>query len=233
MAREMDWITSLLDTLCPFCGAVLGNCSKACSSCAHQIALFETTSPKENSFDDLKVLSLGFYEDWFQKFVLTQKGRPHPTSLNWIAEVFIRKIPTDWQNTPIVWVPGKTFGAIHLVEALALTLRQFGADLIENPILQRPVLRRSVRRLKPQKKLSRDLRKTKSYDSAFETVPRKSQVSSSRLSVTRVLLLDDVVTTGSTLLGCRRLLEENLGYIVQGALTLAYTPRRDSHKNGV
>ncbi|MBI3556630.1 MAG: hypothetical protein HY074_10240 [Deltaproteobacteria bacterium] len=134
--------------------------------------------------------------------------------VRWLAQLLWSKTPGPWRSLPLVWLPGKPFAESHLVEALALELSRLG-----QPLARRQYLKRGLFPAKPQKSLSNEQRRTRDMREVYQVtrqLVRPDQV---------VILLDDVVTTGSTVLGCKELLAERLGIEVRGALAIAYTQR--------
>ncbi|NCN27251.1 ComF family protein [bacterium] len=117
----------------------------------------------------------------------------------------------------ITFVPGQPFRCLiqsDFSESIALTLGE---------ILNLPVSRRLIRRKwsSPQRKLiNLDKRKTTlSGDCEHFQLPLSPYPKGSR-----VLLVDDVCTTGSSLKACTRLLR-SAGYEVSQCLTFARSPR--------
>ncbi len=212
----MEWIASLLNTLCPFCGQTLGSTQRACESCARRLHGLESLAAVATQLEDLPVCTALFYEDWIQGLILRQKRDPTRPVVRWLAQLLTTKMPAQWRGLPLVWLPGKPFAGIHLVEALALELFRLG-----QPLARRQYLQRRVARAMPQKGLSNNERRTRDMGEVY-------RVSRQLFPPDReVILLDDVVTTGSTLLGCRELLAERLGIKVRGALAIAFTKKQE------
>jgi predicted amidophosphoribosyltransferase len=213
----MEWITSLFKISCPFCNETLGDCRNACAGCAQLLQGLETEEKVLQNIRGLQVTSAFSYGDWSQELVLRQKAKPHPIVVRWFADELAKKVPTQWRALPLVWLPGSTFGGLHLVEALALELRKRGLNLARRQYLVRRAWPR-----KPQKELDVEARRSRDIRELYRPCGFRKAARADR----EIILLDDVLTTGSTLLGCKRMLEERLELEVRGALTLAYTPKR-------
>lgn len=163
----------------------------------------------------LSLFSLGVYDGWLQSVVLKNKQTPPRPVVDELARLLMLKMPASWRDTPVVWVPGRALGEIHLVESLALALNRLG-----HPLYARPLLRRRLGWRKPQKALNEEARRARQAQGLYATIGRAR----STIDGANVILLDDVVTTGTTVVGCARLIEERLGLKVQGALSVAFTP---------
>jgi predicted amidophosphoribosyltransferase len=210
----MEWITSLLKANCPFCGVATSNCSRACVTCAGALTLLEAEPRINTRLDELEVVAASEYRDFTQRLILKQKKHCSRPVVKWLAQMLLRKMPPEWKTIPVVWLPGRALGEEHLVEALALELHRLG-----QPLVARSALVRRLKPAKPQKALDIDDRKTRDIRELY----RCSYFRPSG----RVLLLDDVVTTGSTLTGCKQILEAGRpDFKVLGALAIAYTPKK-------
>jgi predicted amidophosphoribosyltransferase len=208
----MEWITSLFNVLCPYCGNSIGSCQNACSSCAERMAKQEGCPPISTALDGLAIRAAFDYADWEQSLILRQKAKPHPRVVRWLAQRVLESIPIKWRSIPMVWLPGRATSGIHLVEMLAFELQTLG-----HPLVHKPWLSRRLRPTKPQKSLTDEQRRTRDIRQIYRTVRYRKYTGN-------VILLDDVITTGSTILGCKQLIEGQ-GATVLGAIALAYTQR--------
>ena len=214
----MEWITSLLNTLCPFCGETLGSTQRACESCARHLNIQETLPVVDITLRDLPVRAALDYDGWIQGLILRQKRQPSRPVIRWLAGLLHARTPLPWRKLPLVWLPGKPLAEIHLVEVLALELARLGQPLARRQYLKRHLFRAA----RAQKSLSSTDRRTRDIAEIYR-VPRQWGRCDRN-----VILLDDIVTTGATLLGCRELLGERLGIEVRGALALAFTKKRET-----
>lgn len=212
----MEWISALLQTTCPFCLSTLGHPARACVRCAMILAHLETEPAIIQKIGHLQLVAGTEYQHWIQSLVLRQKTEPSKHVSKWMARLVWEKMPDSWRTVPVVWVPGRTFGGIHLVESIALELRRCGATLASRALLRRKMawFRKSQKELGLEARLKRDLADV--YAAIGGAVSDESEV----------ILLDDVVTTGATVLGCAKVLQERLGIRCLGALAVAFTPRR-------
>lgn len=194
---------------------------RACDECAANLAEVELAAAVRTQIDALPVISLGSYDGWLQSLILKHKRAPSKPLSRELARLLAEKTPETWRGLPVIWVPGPLYGDIHLVERLALELGRFGQRLANTSLLTRRINRPTT----PQKALGESKRRHREIEKLYRT-RKKGTLFLSLEKNREVILLDDVVTTGSTLLGCKQLLEEHLGLKVQGALSIAYTPRR-------
>ncbi|MBI2604644.1 MAG: hypothetical protein HYW49_01055 [Deltaproteobacteria bacterium] len=220
-----DWIASLFNTRCPFCGALFGERAAACGHCVEKIARLETRIQKAGAeleisarqpCRSLRIHSLATYEGWVKDLILASKSDPNPHVTRFFAEAFWRILPEEARGLAIVWTPGKHFGSVHLVEALALELHRRGARLTDRPAFSRKILRS-----RPQKTLRISERKAADRAGRFRIA---SKILPNDIS--EVVLLDDVCTTGATLTGLATALEEETGLLARHALVIAHTPLR-------
>lgn len=212
----MDWISSLFNFACPFCLAPQASCRSACDLCAERLARLSNEPVIGQNLDGLLITSLGNYDDWLKKLILQNKQAPQKRVLQELARLLSLKMPQGWRKYHLVWIPGRPFGPMHLVEGLALELASLGHDLYPKQALQR-----RIRKHRAQKELSLSERKHSNISDRYLAIGARAQQDSPP-----IVLLDDVVTTGSTLTGCAQILKERLGLNVQGALTVAFTPLR-------
>lgn len=225
----MGWISSLLDLKCPYCRERSSRDFAICEPCASRLATLELSNPVVSTVDDIPVVSLGLYEEWLKSVILIQKQETLSTAARRLAALLHAKIPSSWRTIPIAWIPGSAFGEAHLVERLARELGKLG-----HPLAQRALLRRrSFSGLSPQKTLGATRRRATRDRFSPVGQPTAAYMNDQGVGASSMILLDDVVTTGSTLMSCRSALEERFRVEICGTLSLAYTPlsvrRRRAH----
>ncbi len=226
----MGWFFNLLKLNCIFCNTSLksdftNSWREACEYCSYELSQL-TNQPiqkieiSEPGLGKLTTWSLGNYEGWLKNHILKQKKSSVNTyAVRVFAHLLVEKNRLSSEVT-LVWVPSKAFSDVHLVEILCLELEKLDIRIIPIPTL----LRRSFFS-RPQKGLNRRERKSKETDFFLNPKTRKLfQIQSSKKL--KVWLLDDVVTTGSTLLRCKKQLESAYPKQIEivGAITLAHTP---------
>ncbi len=182
-----------------------------CEPCA---AFLAATSPVGRYHGELTfpVIALAAHSGHFADAVRRQKARPSLGFCQVVARYLIRAIPAPWWLYRAVAVPARPFQGTHLVECWSLALNQNGLQLLEQSTLSRRIsfFQKHQKALGRAQRLARD---------TF-CAPARAHNPNTRV---RVLLIDNVVTTGSTLLQCSRALSE-AGYEVRGALTIAFRP---------
>ena len=174
----------------------------------------ETEESIHTSLETLPIFAAARYQSWIKTLILSQKQNPSRPVMHWLAKLLVGKMPAHWKTVPLAWLPGKPFGELHLVEALALELYTLG-----QPLVSRPLYQRRLRPVAAQKNLSLTMRKSRDIGDVFRVL-KPSRVK-------KVILLDDVITTGSTVLGCQKILQEKTPDMqICGALSLAFTVRQ-------
>ena len=213
----MTWVLDLLHPLCPFCQREKIWAARACLSCAQALLAKEHEQNLRLSLDGLKAFALFRYEEWARNLILRQKTLPEKRVISWMASQLMHQMPQEWRKTPLIWVPGRPLAGIHLVEALAGELQRLGHPLVPHPVLRRRLVGgRAQKTLRLKQRLAGDV--THKY-LCLQTAPESK--------ARKVLILDDIITSGATLLGLAKLLQAK-GFDVIGALALAHTPRHSS-----
>lgn len=217
----MEWFFSLLAARCLFCSRRLLRFERMCTECSVRFAAREEAKVLSVAIDGLDVVALGLYDDELRSLILRSKQAPAQSVVRWFAQALQKKIPPEWRKLPLIWVPGAPLRPIHLVEAVGLELSRLG-----QPLVPRPWLSRRLRPAKSQKTLRVDARKSRDLTQVYRI---SSRTNLGRNSFQEALLFDDVVTTGSTLLACKNLLEKEHPEVkIRGALALAYTEKTSS-----
>lgn len=198
----------------------------ACERCVEEIVRLEAVTPNADVLPEisartrdrvLRIHSLAAYEGWVKNLILSNKSDPNAHVTRFFAQALWRIIPEEARGLAIVWTPGKHFGPVHLVEALALELHRQGARLIGRPAFSRKVLRS-----RPQKTLRISERKAANRAGRFRISSENHRGKNGQA----VVLLDDICTTGATLAGLASALEAETGFVVRHALVIAHTPLR-------
>ena len=118
MVYFSDWIASLFNTRCPFCGALFGERAAACGHCAEKIAHLETQIPRADATLEisvrpqdgvLRIHSLGAYEGWLKDLILSSKSDPNSHVTRFFAEALWKILPEEARGLVVVWTPGKHF----------------------------------------------------------------------------------------------------------------------------
>lgn len=191
-----------------------------CSSCLK--ALQRSLLPRSISFrlDDLEVFSMSSYEPCMKDYILSCKNAsfnglmPSQKKLlielcdHWAQELRTQKIQ---KVVPIPAHPLRSLMQSDLAWFLARYLsRSLSLGDVESLLKRRIFIKDNF--YSPQKTLSAFSRKEKISEQYY--VPRNKEKN------LRVLLVDDVCTTGSTLKYCKKILQ-HAGYEVAGALVLS------------
>jgi predicted amidophosphoribosyltransferase len=213
----MDWISSLLGFTCRYCNQPVTMGKQVCFSCADRITLLERATPLQITVQDLPVIALFHYEKWKRDFVLNLKLKPSPSTLNRFARALIEALPKEWSKIPVIWIPGHSHRKPHLVEVLAFAMKRQGM-LIAPPVF----LRRRFYAAQAQHTLAARDRTNRKTSAVYQVNPWISSRYSGQM-----ILLDDVITTGSTMLGCKKLIEDIYPQKIEviGGLALAHTPK--------
>ena len=235
-------LASMLDGLAPRgCGGCerLGVTQALCSVCLAELATRSTQHENPASLFGRPLVSLGPFEPPLSTAVKRLKYGGRTDLARPLAELF-------WRHNLELCQAGLGIGApITLVPVPLHPNRLVERGYNQSALLARalcgvapygfaPTLLRRSQQTRAQAKLKRSLRST-NLEAAFEPtrVAHPYQPSS-------VVLIDDVVTTGSTVAACSRALE-TAGYSVVGYYTLARTERsvevpqltrRNAAKNG-
>ncbi|MGE4233619.1 MAG: ComF family protein [Bacteriovoracia bacterium] len=167
------------------------------------------------NIDNLEVLACAKYEDFVKKIIGTQKNGQSSFVISLLAQWIHQKLPNDQSSISFIPVPTSPFSKLHLVETLTLELQNIG-----HPYFL-PIGKKTFS--KKQKFLSVDQREFQTN----EYYPVQTLAFQRKRAPTPVLLLDDVLTTGSTLSFCKDVLEKHFSDIfeLKGACVLAYTPK--------
>ena len=219
----MEWFSAVLNSTCAFCQMPTGKTPMLCQSCAKWATALETASPHLQTilgeFGGLEVLSLGAYEGWLKDVILNHKQNPHPFVARWLAKRIHSLMQELLPNSHLIWVPGNYLAPLHLIDGIVAALEETSTHVEQHIRLSRKLWHTS----KNQKLRSKQERKKLVEKPSFNLHYRKAN---SQTNKTTTVLFDDVVTTGSTLLGCKILIENKTGKGVEIplGLTLAYTP---------
>ncbi|WP_034383523.1 ComF family protein [Deinococcus sp. YIM 77859] len=186
------FLRALLPRSCPGCGAQLGRAAGLCSSCRvalrPRVELYSPLSPRPEPH----LVTLGRYRGRTRRAVRALKFGGTRELAEVLGAALATGVPTRWAVQAVVPVP------LHPSRERERGFNQAallaGVVAAELGVPSVPVLRRT-RVTRQQARLSAHER-TANVAGAFQADPR-------RLPPGAVLLLDDVMTTGHTLLACR------------------------------
>ena len=201
----MGFITSLLDLLfppkCAFCGKVLGAGDDAwCSRCTESLPFTLAGGRQGGNYFDFCVSPL-YYTDAVRKSMLRYKFKGMSAYASVYGKILAACIceNPDIEYDVISWVPlsgkrKKARGydqAMLLALATALELGEAAVGTLEK-----------LRDVRAQSELYGLDERSANISGAYEVPDRES------VEGKRVLLIDDIITTGSTLSECARVLLE-------------------------
>ncbi|MEW6056900.1 MAG: hypothetical protein AB1540_09825 [Bdellovibrionota bacterium] len=213
----MEWISSLLKSVCPFCELKLGDARRACLGCSRLLSEIEQEPAIYNRLGDMVVVSAAYYESWMRNLILRQKQKASSLVVSWMADFLHQKVPLEWRGIDFLWVPAHSLASMHLVEHLVWGLHQKGIPMVRRAYLSR----KTTFFEKPQKKLDLSQRRTRSIEALYKL--RRLEAGFSQ--PLEIILFDDILTTGNTLTGLKKMIEEHGRFKIRGALTLAFTKR--------
>jgi|GEM_PF-1512227 len=209
---------------CLTCEASVSSASLLCTDCFADLRLrLNVRSQRREHVPQLRVASAGSYEGAWRRLIQLAKSQPSgilPTALAFWLRALLLHWSTElraWEIDIIAWVPGHPlrrrletdlagFMAAELSRALGVPAR---ASLL-------------TRRLRGWRDLwqSQKDRSRRDRLSAYGLFRSHHEAAAPGA---RVLLVDDVSTTGGSLRACREALEKK-GFQVVGAFVLAHVP---------
>ncbi len=240
----MDWILNLFHPHCAFCYKPVTQWKQSiCENCLQNCSHLEVSLPLFLNAMNISVIAGTHYKGWIQNIILKQKKQSHPIAIQWITRWLWEKMPSNWKTIPFVWVPSKPFQSFHLVENLALEFCKLGWSTLE-----KINYRRTFKNLLAQKKLNLKERKINHQKSIYKknlctskhvpyifsisclgNAPQATLWNSLRAeqqkAPAQVILFDDIVTTGNTLLGFSEFLKSEFNIQTVGAVSIAHTPK--------
>ncbi len=205
MRTGVSWreklISAVFPARCAICGQVTAGGRRICPRCEEQSlpqALFRRLE-ESTSFDgDVFCVSPFLYEGLPRRMVLDLKFRGKKKNAKWLAERLLLVLPPRWQTADVVcWVPMS-----------AIRKKERGYDQSEL------IARQTARKLgRPCRKL---ITKFRENQTQHELDARERAINvmgvyksnPSRVSGKRILLIDDIVTTGATLSACIQALKK-------------------------
>ena len=200
MKKVLEWLLDLLyPPKCVICGRLLAEGEREiCSDCFEALSNFEGPAPHIDGADGLCVTF--FYEGALRESFLRFKfsGRDFYAGLygRWMAGTIREKLGTNFDL--VCWVPvSKRRRRSRGYDQAELLARKIAAEL---PCTVSPVLQKHAER-GPQSRLHDASARKKNAAGAFSLLP------GAEISGKRLLLIDDIVTTGATLCECCRVLK--------------------------
>lgn len=189
--------------ICQRCGRPLRlEASTPCSECRGRKVFYKTAR------------SVGLYRDYFRETILTMKYRAQPELAMPLAELLVERLKSERalrSSEVLVPVP------LHTERWMERGYNQ--AELLARHVGQRchlPVVSDALHRIKltgVQNRLNREERWANVHDAFQVSIP-------SRVSGKSILIIDDILTTGSTASECAKALLA-AGSTVVNVLTLA------------
>lgn len=195
---------------CPYCRDVVRPCEIYCNECEGKIP---DTTYKKKIAGVYEAMAVVPYEGIFKKAVLRLKFQKREQYAYQLAKLMAKKLTEQFGTLSfevITYVPLHPYDlkerGFNQCELLAKHLSEFTKIPCE-------ALLKKTRKNKPQHDLPADKRK-KNVEGVF------SPVDKTLIKSRRILMIDDIVTTGYTLGECAKILEEN-GALEIYAMTFA------------
>ncbi|RTR25815.1 ComF family protein [Deinococcus radiophilus] len=182
-----------LPRACPGCGAQLGSEAGLCIRCRSQLRPHTERYSLLSPGPVPHLVSLGRYQGPVRRTVRALKYGQAREVAEVLGTALASAIPNAWQIVGVVPVPLHPLRERERGFNQAALLAEAIADTLQVPYAPQALQR--VRRTQQQAKLSGDQRR--------QNVSGAFVADASQLSEGAVLLVDDVLTTGSTLLACR------------------------------
>jgi ComF family protein len=224
-APFMHWILAWVAQWCPTCQEpytaadnALGQPQLPCTTCRATIAPVPARIFTQPHMQGLTVHAMGAYEGILARLVQAKiKGRYHDTAAlaRLMAFHVPQRVPQSVTCDMVIPVPTTWRRAYWRGYDHTSILAQHIAQALGKPVIYAGTVTRHV---PPQHELNRDARLQNLQHALALTVDKKV------LDGRQVLLIDDVCTTGSTLLAMTDLLQKN------GAHVTAYVGARPSNR---
>ncbi len=201
---------------CPYCGDVITPCEMYCEECKDKIPI---NTYKKKISGVYEILSVAPYEGIFKKAMLRFKFQKLEQYAYPLARLMAEKIIKEFETLcfdVITYVPlhpddleERGFNQCEL-------LAKYLSEAVEIPYEN---LLKKTRKNKPQHMLVANKRK-KNVEGVFKPLDK------ARIKGKRILIIDDIITTGCTLNECIKVLEKSGALEIYGmtfAITLSKT----------
>ncbi len=183
---------------CPYCGRTLGGDNTPCPDCARHLKPLHNTFWLKKQNCSLQVAAAFSYESVARQGLLRYKYRLAWEFGPYFAKEFMRafaRLQEEQAFDAIVYVPpSNRTGDNHLIDVTRLFSKSIKLPVYHNILLHRP-------NTLCQHHLSKEER-IENAVKLFDLHHKRA----AKLQGKRILLLDDVVTTGATMLACADLL---------------------------
>ncbi len=191
--RIFSFLASLLyPNACPFCNRLLSFDELACPGCVRHLQ--KNTKRRELPESDCFCISPYFYEGAVRRAILEMKFRHRTENARFFALALQKMLQNQGEFDLMIPVPGVFSVGRHLSSLCSLLSKR-----TKIPLSKRVLSRRFGS--KKQHKLTMEHR-IENAKSSYHLHSKKD------LSNMRILLVDDIITTGATLNTCAALLKE-------------------------